>query len=135
MRQFRVYHHADRGAEAVKVGFSWPCLLFGLIWLLVKKLWNAAAIVASLVAASLVVDVMTAQVGQPNPVGLLLNAAFLIGWLIFSTKANEYRETVLQQRQYELLGQFEADTPQQAVSLALTQSGGASDAGEGVLSG
>ena len=42
MKTFNVYKHPTQGIEAVKIGFSWPAFFFGIIWMLVKKLWGLA---------------------------------------------------------------------------------------------
>ena len=42
MKAFAVYQHPTHGFEAVKRGFSWPAFFFGVIWMLIKKLWLLA---------------------------------------------------------------------------------------------
>jgi len=44
MRTFNVYKHPTQGFEAVKVGFSSPAFFFGIIWMMVKKLWGFAGL-------------------------------------------------------------------------------------------
>jgi len=48
MNTFRVYKHPVRGFQAVKAGWSWPALCFGilwmLLWMLLKRLWGKAII-------------------------------------------------------------------------------------------
>ena len=37
MSTFRIYQHPTQGYAAVKVGFSWPALLFNWIWMFSKQ--------------------------------------------------------------------------------------------------
>jgi len=40
MKLFSVFKHPTLCIEAVKVGLSWPAFVFGMIWMLVNKLWG-----------------------------------------------------------------------------------------------
>ena len=64
MKTFNVYKHPTQGIEAVKVGFSWPAFFFGIIWMLVKKLWGlAGAWFAAYIVLSLI-EKVTDQSGE-----------------------------------------------------------------------
>src|SRR5262249_55792724 len=55
VKTFNVSRHPTLGFEAVKVGFSWPALFIGPLWMLVKKLWGlATGWIAMYLALSLV---------------------------------------------------------------------------------
>ncbi len=41
-RRYAVYSHPTLGTQAIKVGFSWPALFFGVVWMLVHKMWALA---------------------------------------------------------------------------------------------
>lgn len=49
MTEFRMYDHPVLAVKLVKVGVSWPAMLLGPLWLLLKKLWTTAAILAAVV--------------------------------------------------------------------------------------
>lgn len=40
MKTFQVYKHPTLGAQAVKVGFCWPAIFFGLFWMMASRLWS-----------------------------------------------------------------------------------------------
>lgn len=49
MTEFRMYEHPVLPERLVKVGVSWPAMLLGPLWLLLKKLWATTAILAAVV--------------------------------------------------------------------------------------
>jgi len=121
MKTFNVYKHPTLGIEAVKVGFSWPAFFFGLIWMLVKKLWGlagvwfAACIVLSLV--EIVTDQSSEGVAQAL-VYLILAVGNFTLWLVPGFKGNKWREENLTKRGYEKITTVQAETPDAAVALA-----------------
>lgn len=122
MRTFKVFDHPNASAEAVKVGFSWPCLFFGIFWTLAKRLWLVAGIVGGLTVLSvlieeLLIDSMSYQ--DAASVSMVFNLLFWVGWLVFSAKANEVREGNLQARGFQLIGNIEADSPDAAIAELL----------------
>lgn len=121
MKTFNVYKHPTRGIEAVKVGFSWPAFFFGMIWMLVKKLWGlAGAWFAATIVVSLV-DAVTDQSGASRAkalVYLILSAGYLMLWLVPAFKGNKWREENLSKRGYEQLTTVQAETPDAAVAQA-----------------
>ena len=44
MKSFQVYRHPTIEAQAVKVGFCWPAFFFGVIWMLISRLWGWAVL-------------------------------------------------------------------------------------------
>ncbi|SFM75498.1 DUF2628 domain-containing protein [Marinobacter zhejiangensis] len=126
MRTFRVYRHPNASVEAVKVGFSWPCLLFGLIWAAVKRLWGVVGVVVGLIVLSMVIEEVTYSGGSYREgaiVTLVLDLAFWAGWLIFSFKANEFRESNLRSRGYQLVATVRAESPEAATGSAVAPEG------------
>ena len=61
IKTFNVYHHPMYGFEAVKVGFSWPALFFGILWMMYKKLWLFAGIIITLVFLPWLIETMIIQ--------------------------------------------------------------------------
>ena len=53
MRTYRIYSHPNRPVPmVVKVGFSWPAIIFGPLWFLFNKMWLTAAIVVGFVVGT-----------------------------------------------------------------------------------
>jgi predicted permease len=119
MKQFHVYRHPTQGAEAVKVGFSWPAFFFGFFWMLAKKLWSLAAMwiaayVVCLVVESLA-DSSSAQ-GSKLIIYLLLMVAYFSLWLVPAFKGNRWREEKLRERGFVLVGATQAENPDAAAA-------------------
>lgn len=121
MKTFNVYKHPTLGIEAVKVGFSWPAFFFGIIWMLVKKLWGlAGAWFVAYIVLSLI-EKVTDQAGEGAAqalVYLILAAGYFTLWLIPAFKGNSWREQNLSKRGYEKLATIHAETPDAAVAQA-----------------
>ena len=112
MKTFKVYKHPARGFEAVKVGFSWPALFFGLIWMLVKRLWNFAAI-----WFGLYIVLAIAESVAKSPFSLfIIFVVYMALWLMPAFKGNEWREANLSTRGFEYLDKVEANNPREAVA-------------------
>lgn len=104
--QFNIYKHPSLGLEAVKIGLSFPALLFGIIWILVKKQWDMTILWVFL----FIVFVNTTSVSWLPPIG------YLFLWLFPAFKGNKWRENNLSKRGYELLDTITADTPDAAIA-------------------
>lgn len=122
MKTFNVYKHPTLGIEAVKVGFSWPAFFFGIIWMLVKKLWGLAGIwFAAYIVLSLIETVtdQSAEGGAQTLVYLILAAGYFTLWLVPAFKGNKWREENLSKRGYEQLATVQAETSDAAVAQAV----------------
>ena len=121
MKPFNVYKHPTLGFEAVKVGFSWPAFFFGIIWMLVKKLWGLAGLwIGAYIVCWLIESVADSSPDDWAKAGvyLLLAAAYFALWLVPPFSGNKWREGNLSKRGYELLGTVQAETPDAAVAQA-----------------
>ncbi|MEN1925881.1 DUF2628 domain-containing protein [Luteimonas sp. MJ146] len=121
MRTFRIFQHPTNGHEAVKVGFSWPCFFFGLLWTLVKRLWVLfAALLGAVVLISVVEFAITSNMSNEGAlmVSLMLNLLFMVGWIVLAAKGNELREDNLRERGYRLVGERQAESPADAIAAA-----------------
>jgi len=125
METFNVYKHPIRGIEAVKVGFSWPALLFGVIWMLVKKMWFFAGIwfgIGILLASELTFDIVEAVTdGSEAGSYLILAVGYFVLWLIPAFKGNKWRKENLAERGYEFVNAVQAETPDAAIALVAKQ--------------
>jgi hypothetical protein len=122
MKVYKVYNHASLGAEAIKVGFSWPAALFIVIWMLVKKLWIFAGL---WIVAYIVLTIIQDYAMKSGSAGILL--VVLIGHLALSLipafKGNEWRIKNLEKRGFNFVASVSADTPDAAIAQALNNSG------------
>jgi len=119
VKSFNAYRHPTRGFEAVKVGFSWPAFFFGLVWMLVKRLWKFAGLwLIAYAACSLVVGAAKNLLLGPSQaiVHLLVLAAYFALWLVPPLKGNKWRDEDLAKRGYQLLKTVKADTPGGAIA-------------------
>ena len=122
MKVYRVYKHPSLGAEAVKVGFSWPAAFFNLIWMLAKKLWTLAGL---WVLAYIVLSIIQDAAFKSHSTGaiLIVLAGHLALALIPAFKGNEWRIKNLTNRGYEFLDSAQAATPDAAIAQVLKSSG------------
>jgi len=119
MKTFKVYKHAAKGLEAVKVGFSWPGFLFGIFWMLMKKLWVLSLLWFGLYVVLGLIKTVTnesEESGAQALVYLLLSAGYLALNLLPGLKGNQWREANLLKRGFELLGEARTDTSDAAVA-------------------
>lgn len=120
MTTFNLYKHPTQGIEAVKSGFSWPAFFFGVVWMVVKKLWVLAVVwfVAYVVFAFLGTSMTPSLEGT----GAVINDAISTAgqaalWLVPAFMGNKWREKNLAMRGYEQLTTVEAESPEDAIAL------------------
>lgn len=121
MKTFEIYKHPTLGFEAVKVGFSWPAFFFGLIWMLVSKLWGKAGLWFSLYMIAGIVEAATDTATDEDLqaiVYLLLLAGYFALALIPAFKGNIWRATNLQSRGFDLVNTLQAETKDAAIAKA-----------------
>jgi hypothetical protein len=110
MKTYRVFKHRNNGLKAVKVGFSWPALSFGLVWLMSNNLWTQTALWASaaviLLHAGAISDIWSADVIRW---WIALNILpFFMG--------NDWRHASLREQGYEAFASVCANASDEALS-------------------
>jgi hypothetical protein len=114
IKTFKVFKHPTLGYQAVKVGFSWPGLLFSGIWLLLKRLWGYALVFLSITMVLSLVEAGFEK--EENVAGMMLMLWLEIGMYIFvGVKGNDWYAASLQKREFELIDTVEAETPGAAI--------------------
>lgn len=103
MNTYNIYKHPLFGMEAVKIGFSWPGLLFGIFWMLAKKLWVLAGL-------WFIVNTILIASESEMAIGILIIPIIVGFW------GNKWREFNLSQRGYEQIASIQADTPDAALA-------------------
>ena len=120
MKSFNVYKHPSHGIEAVRVGFSWPALFFGILWMLAKRLWGLAGIwFVALIVLSLVEKVadQSREDGAQALVYLILAVAYFALRLIPAFHGNKWKEKDLSKRGFEHSAEtVQAETADAAVA-------------------
>ena len=119
MKTFQIYKHPTLGSEAVKVGFSWPAFFFGLIWMLVCKLWGKAGLWFVLYLIATIIEKATdtaTDSGLQAIVYLVLAAGYFALWLVPAFQGNAWRAANLASRGYELAGTLQAETKDAAIA-------------------
>lgn len=119
MKTFKVYKHPTQGFDAVKTGFSWPALFFGIIWMLAKKLWELAGLWFGAYVICLIVMSVASKSQESTAqayVTLIVGFAYWALWLIPPINGNKWREANLSKRGYELLSTVQAETPDSAIA-------------------
>ena len=86
------------GFEAVKVGFSWPALFFGILWMMYKKLWLFAGIIITLFFLLSLIETVIIQSqnsGIQVTINLFLIIFYFVLWFLPAFKGNKWRENNL----------------------------------------
>jgi len=117
LKVYKVYKHPSLGAEAVKVGFSWPAAFFVVFWMLAKKLWTLAGLwVLAYIVLAGIQD--AARKSLSTGAILVVVAAHLALGLVPAFKGNEWRIRNLTKRGYEFVDSVRAETPDAAIAQA-----------------
>ena len=123
MKIHKVYQHPTLGAEAVKVGFSWPAAFLNVIWMLAKKLWTLAGLwVLAYIVLAIIQD--AALKSYSTGAILIVFAGHLALALIPAFKGNEWRIKNLTNRGYEFVDSAQAATPDAAIAQVLRKHSG-----------
>jgi Flp pilus assembly pilin Flp len=118
MKTFKIFEHPQRGREVVKVGFSWPALFFGILWMLFKGLWKFAGMWSAILLIMMFVE-NAVKTGVYDPqLKFILEYAVLAGYiaimLIPAFKGNEWREKKMIDKGYLLKDTVKATSTGQA---------------------
>jgi Protein of unknown function (DUF2628) len=95
----RIYlHHPSRDETvAVSIGFSWPALLLGFIWALMKRLWGVAGLM-------LAVDLALGLIGLAGITADLISLVLSIVFAIYcGLSANDWHRRALERKGYVVL--------------------------------
>lgn len=127
MNKFDVYQHPIRGYAAVKIGFSWPGLFFGIFWALVKRLWKVAGLLLLFFFVSEMFFPLLIKFGNSIDHFFLSTVIALIGalgnlfapviiWIITGFKGNKWAKSDLINRGYRVLRTVESTSPDASIA-------------------
>lgn len=121
MKTFQIYKHPTLGPEAVKAGFSWPAFFFGIIWMLVCKLWGRAGLWLGLNVVAAIFEATADTATDEDLQGivyLLLTVGYFMLWLVPAFQGNSWRIANLESRGFALVNTLQAETKDAAIALA-----------------
>ncbi|HEX4962679.1 MAG TPA: hypothetical protein VF173_17720 [Thermoanaerobaculia bacterium] len=119
MKTFSVYEHPALGLEALKVGFCWPALVLGILWMLARKLWSFLGLWFALYVALFILVLWSGGIESQATQGwifIIVLAGLLVLWLIPAFKGNTWREKNLAARGYEKVFTVQAETRDSAIA-------------------
>lgn len=95
----RIYlqHPTRDETVAVNVGFSWPALLLGFIWALMKRLWGVALF---MLGVNLALGVIGLAGITADLISLVLSIVFAI---YCGMRANDWHRRILERKGYVVL--------------------------------
>ncbi len=120
MLQYKVFKHPSGSTEAVKQGWSWPALFFGVTWAIVKNMWGlgmgflSGSIVLGLIIA---IIASAADDSSGHTIISVVNVAAPIANIIFGLKGNSWREKNLASRGFKQVDTITAANPEGATAL------------------
>jgi len=118
MRKFQVYTHPSLPAEAVKVGFAWYGLGFGMFWMLSARLWWLFALWLLALTAISSLQILAALSVEPASfewIGYVITAVQLGMWVTPGFKGNEWRTQELIRRGFSLSNTVAAKSKRKAI--------------------
>lgn len=117
MKYFQVYKHPFYGFECVKIGFSWPALFFGIIWMLFSRLWLTSII--WLIVYALTTYIVSNRIAN-LPISLVAIAIYISLWLLPAFQGNNWRASKHLDRGFDFLNVVQAASKEHAISIALS---------------
>ena len=118
MKEFKIYANPQGSYEAVKQGWSWPALFFGMIWSLAKRLWALSlGVFLSFLILGIIASTVGGELGKAIDT-LATIAAFVMG-IFFGAYGNQWREVNLLSRGFEYMDDVSAANSESAIALYL----------------
>jgi hypothetical protein len=114
VKSYAVYWLPPKEIEAIRTGFSWPALLLGIIWLIIKKLWMITAL---WITFFILLIISSAYAQKINSLFLnIINIFGNIGLLLLpGFKGNDWLVNNLKRRGYIYIRSVDAESPEDAI--------------------
>lgn len=118
MHTFHVYGHARLPEKAVKVGYSWPCLIFGVFWLLFKRMWTVLLVTLAItvLVASLESLASMSFPDMADVISVAVSLLSVVAWVLVAAHGNRLYAWTLRARGYWLAMEIPAADPAQALA-------------------
>lgn len=118
---YDVFHHPEKGYEAVKHGFSWPAMCFSLIWASCKKLHLIAVLLALVIITNLFLIHAIEESAGPSEAELYAAVSRTMLLMICGHFGNGWRRWSLERSGYQHIGFFTAETPDGALAQMMRE--------------
>jgi hypothetical protein len=116
MKQYKIFKHPSGAIEAVKQGWSWPAFFAGILWAMVKRMWDIGI---GVFLAFLVVGFIVGATAGEQGGDAIINGLGVTANLIFSVHGNSWREKNLFSRGFIQKQTVSATSPKAAIALYL----------------
>lgn len=116
--KFNVYKHPNGHAKFVKIGFSWPAAIFGLLWMLAIKKWKLGFLFIVLHLVLAAIETICDQLAQENlqvTIYIFLTIAYAALWLTPGFRGNRWQEELLINSGYGLSSTITAINKKEAL--------------------
>ena len=119
MKEFAVYENSEKKRVAVKIGLCWPGFFLQILWLLLARLWERAAIfagfqIAAILAAGITADSRVELLATVSVIAQAL-VPLIIGCVI-ADNGNEWRRTNLRARGFKRIATLQVDSKDEALA-------------------
>jgi len=111
---FKVFKHPSGGYVAVKQGWSWPAFFFGLVWVLVKKLWGLGF---ALVTGLFLLGIFMTAMKNDDAIHIILNIVVILIAFALGKYGNTLWEEKLSQEGYEFVEPVLAEDQEAAMDI------------------
>lgn len=118
MHTFHVYRHASLPERAVKVGYSWPCLFFGVFWLLFKRMWTVLLVTLAIMVMTASLESLASMLlpDMARVISAAMSLLSVVAWILVAAHGNRLYAWTLRARGYWLAMEVPAAGPEQALA-------------------
>ena len=118
MKTFKVYKHSEFGYAAAKIGFSYPALFLGWIWLIANRLRGLGVLFLFAPAPLTLLFIFILDVLQISlDSTTLLLFGYSIALVIPAFMGNEWLANKYKEDGYKLVKSIQADNKKAAIAL------------------
>src|SRR5690606_832085 len=125
MHTFHVYRHARLPERAVKVGYSWPCLIFGVFWLLFKRMWTVLLVTLAIMVMTASLESLASMLfpDMARVISAAMSLLSVVAWILVAAHGNRLYAWTLRARGYRLAMEVPAASPGEALAARRTGAG------------
>ena len=130
MHQYNVYKHPLGKFEAIKQGWSWPAFFLGFLWAMYRKMWwlGYGVFAGFIVLTFITYSPNNGPFGSP-----LYNIISFASMFVYGALGNQWLQSSLTSRGFDLVDTIHADTPDGAIANYLKHGTSATDDQESIF--
>lgn len=121
MKTFTVHRHQSANPVAIKQGFSWPALVFGVFWLVYKKLWKWLGLYIGTITILSVASALPTAPDALIAANLIVNLAVTGMWVVAAIRGNDWYRQSLDSRGFTLTARVSARSKDDALARAISE--------------